>query len=117
MEYKVKEIVEPSEYAKAEEKNAPSQYNEIKKKHPECVILFRIGDFYEAYCEDARTCCNVLGLTLLTHYGENGSCDLVRFRHYNLDIFLPKLIRAGKRVAICEKIEEKKKTIKDIIKQ
>lgn len=103
MKYKVKEIVGTSEY---EMKNAPKQYKEIKKKHPECVILFRVGDFYESYCEDARTCCNVLGLTLLTHIGENNSCDLVRFRHYNLDLFLPKLIRAGKRIAICEKENE-----------
>lgn len=116
MEYKVKEIVEPSKYAIEEEKNAPSQYKEIKKKHPECVILFRIGDFYEAYCDDAETCSEVLGITL-SYFGENRLYRMASFHHYNLDTFLPKLIRAGKRVAICEKIEEKKKTIKDIIKQ
>lgn len=103
MEYKIKKIVEPSEY---EMKNAPMQYKEIKKKHPECVILFRVGDFYEAYCDDARICSNLLGLTLLTYYGENGSYNMVRFRHYNLDTFLPDLIRFGKRIAICEKENE-----------
>ena len=94
------------EYLAIEDMNAPKQYREFKKKYPDAIILFRTGDFYETYCEDAETCSNILG-TIVT----SRKYRLTGFPHYALDTYLPKLIRAGKRVAICEK-QEPIKTIK-----
>ena len=77
----------------------------LKKKHSDALILFRVGDFYEAYCEDAQKASEVLGITLTKRSGENGYY-LAGFPTHALDTYLPKLIRAGIRVAICDDISE-----------
>ena len=85
------------------------QYFEMKDKHPDAVLLFRVGDFYETYGEDAVIASEILGITLT--YRANGaakSVELAGFPHHALDTYLPKLVRAGKRVAICEQLEDPK---------
>ena len=79
-------------------------FNELKAKHPDAVILFRVGDFYETYCEDAKKIAEVLGLTLTRQ--AKTKMDLTGFPYHALDTYLPKLIRAGLRVAICDDISE-----------
>ena len=79
-------------------------FNELKAKHPDAVILFRVGDFYETYCEDAKKLSEVLGLTLTRQ--AKTKIDLTGFPYHALDTYLPKLIRAGIRVAICDDISE-----------
>ena len=81
------------------------QFNELKTKRPDAVILFRVGDFYESYFEDAKKVSEVLGITLTKRSGEDGYY-LTGFPHHALDTYLPKLIRAGLRVAICDDISE-----------
>lgn len=76
----------------------------LKEKHSDALILFRVGDFYEAYCEDAQKASEVLGVTLTRN--KDGECDYACFPCDSLDIYLPKLIRAGIRVAICDDISE-----------
>ena len=78
--------------------------NELKAKHPDAVILFRVGDFYETYFEDAKKIAEVLGLTLTRQ--AKTEMDLTGFPYHALDTYLPKLIRAGLRVAICDDISE-----------
>ena len=80
-------------------------FNELKAKHPDAVILFRVGDFYESYFDDAKTISDVLGVTLTKRRGEDGYC-IAGFPSHALDTYLPKLIRAGLRVAICDDISE-----------
>lgn len=104
MKYKVEEI-EPSKHLDGDEKNAPMQYKELKAKHPDCILLFRFGDFYETYCEDAETCASLLGVTLTMSSTEQ-SYRMASFPRFKLDIYLTKLIRNGKRIAICEKLTE-----------
>ena len=82
------------------------QYETMKKKHPDAVVLFRVGDFYETFRDDARIISETLGLTL-TSRGVDKT-PLAGFPHHALDAYLPKLVRAGKRVAICEQLEEPK---------
>lgn len=79
------------------------QFNELKKKHPDAILLFRCGDFYEAYEQDAEVCAKLLGLTLTVR---SKGKQMVGFPHHALDMYLPKLIRAGKRVALCDQLEE-----------
>ena len=89
------------------------QYFELKEKHPDAVMLFRCGDFYETYSEDAITAANILGITLTKR--ANGSAkhvEMAGFPFHALDTYLPKLIRAGKRVAICDQLEDPKLTKK-----
>ncbi|MDE6135197.1 MAG: DNA mismatch repair protein MutS [Muribaculaceae bacterium] len=89
------------------------QYAEMKSKHPDAVLLFRVGDFYETFSEDAITASEILGITLTRR--ANGSAqyvELAGFPHHALDTYLPKLVRAGKRVAICEQLEDPKLTKK-----
>ena len=89
------------------------QYIEMKGKHPDAVLLFRVGDFYETFCEDAITASEILGLTLTRRAnGSKQSVELAGFPHHALDTYLPKLVRAGKRVAICEQLEDTKLTKK-----
>lgn len=101
-----------------EETTKPSimeQYNELKEKHPGAVLLFRIGDFYEAYDEDATKIGEILGVTITRRLNskEKGSdghaLKMAGFPHHALDTYLPKLIRAGVRVAICDKLEDPNK--------
>ena len=89
------------------------QFFDLKAKHPEALLLFRCGDFYETYCEDAIIASQILGITL-THRnnGYNKGDEMAGFPHHALDTYLPKLIRAGKRVAICGQLEDPKLTKK-----
>ena len=89
------------------------QFFDLKAKHPDAVLLFRCGDFYETYCDDAVTAARILGITL-THRnnGYNKGDEMAGFPHHALDTYLPKLIRAGKRVAICDQLEDPKLTKK-----
>lgn len=89
------------------------QYFEMKQKHPDAVLLFRVGDFYETFCDDAITASEILGITLTRRAnGLASSIELAGFPHHALDTYLPKLVRAGKRVAICEQLEDPKLTKK-----
>ena len=90
------------------------QFFDLKAKHPDAVLLFRCGDFYETYCEDAVTASKILGITL-THRNNGAGVrgdEMAGFPHHALDTYLPKLIRAGKRVAICDQLEDPKLTKK-----
>ncbi len=93
------------------------QYLEMKQKHPDAVLLFRVGDFYETFCDDAITASEILGITLTRRAnGAAQSVELAGFPHHALDTYLPKLVRAGKRVAICEQLEDPK-TTKKLVKR
>lgn len=89
------------------------QYIEMKKQHPDAILLFRVGDFYETFSDDAIEASHILGIALTRR--ANGSAryvELAGFPHHALETYLPKLIRAGKRVAICEQLEDPKLTKK-----
>ncbi len=90
------------------------QYFELKAKHPDAILLFRCGDFYETYSEDAFVASDILGITLTKRAnGQQGrSVEMAGFPFHALDTYLPKLIRAGKRVAICDQLEDPKQTRK-----
>lgn len=84
--------------------SAFKQFLEFKRKFPESVLLFRCGDSYESYGEDADTISNIIGIATMS----NGEFRIASFPHYSLDTYLPKLIRAGRRVAICDQLEDPK---------
>lgn len=91
------------------------QFFELKAKHPDAVLLFRCGDFYETYCQDAVTAAQILGITLTRRSsgaGGKSGTEMAGFPHHALDTYLPKLVRAGKRVAICDQLEDPKLTKK-----
>ena len=89
------------------------QYSEMKQKHPDAILLFRVGDFYETFREDAVATSEILGITLTSRAnGNNASIELAGFPHHALDTYLPKLVRAGRRVAICEQLEDPRLTKK-----
>ncbi len=89
------------------------QYAEMKKKHPDAILLFRVGDFYETFSDDAIVASEILGITLTRRAnGKAAYVELAGFPHHALDSYLPKLVRAGKRVAICEQLEDPKLTKK-----
>jgi DNA mismatch repair protein MutS len=93
------------------------QYNKIKAQHPDALLLFRVGDFYETFGEDAIKAAQVLGIVLTKR--KNGAAayvELAGFPHHSLDTYLPKLVRAGNRVAICDQLEDPKAT-KTIVKR
>jgi DNA mismatch repair protein MutS len=93
------------------------QYYAVKDKHPDAVLLFRVGDFYETFGEDAIKASQILGITLTKR--ANGSAshiELAGFPHHSVDTYLPKLVRAGQRVAICDQLEDPKLT-KTIVKR
>ncbi|MCE3226868.1 MAG: mutS [Bacteroidetes bacterium] len=105
--------------AKVAEKETPlmKQYNSIKAKYPDAILLFRVGDFYETFGEDAVKASKVLGIVLTKR--ANGSAshiELAGFPHHSLDSYLPKLVRAGYRVAICDQLEDPK-MVKGIVKR
>ena len=86
------------------------QFFSMKEKHPDALMLFRCGDFYETYCDDAIEASKILGITLTCrNNGAAAGDEMAGFPHHALDTFLPKLIRAGKRVAICDQLEDPKK--------
>lgn len=96
---------------KIEQKNEPllKQYQEMKKKHPDAILMFRVGDFYEIFGKDAVEASEILGITLTRRMnGLDNRIELAGFPHHALDTYLPKLVRAGKRVAICEQLEDPK---------
>ncbi len=93
------------------------QYYAVKAKHPDAVLLFRVGDFYETFGEDAIRASRILGITLTKRAnGAASSVELAGFPHHALDNYLPKLVRAGERVAICEQLEDPK-LAKKIVKR
>lgn len=98
--------------------NVLKTYRELKKKHPDALLLFRCGDFYEVYGDDAKVCAKVLGITLTwctpgkRHVPGDYSDAMVGFPYHALDSYLPKIIRAGHRVAICDQLEDPKLTKK-----
>ena len=104
--------------AKKENELTPmmKQFFDLKAKHPDAILLFRCGDFYETYCEDAVTASRVLGITLTRRSnggsGTKAAAEMAGFPYHALDTYLPKLIRAGMRVAICDQLEDPKLTKK-----
>ncbi|WP_396638620.1 DNA mismatch repair protein MutS [Maribacter sp. R77961] len=92
------------------------QYNTIKTKHPDALLLFRVGDFYETFGEDAVKASKILGI-ILTHRNNGGDrTELAGFPHHSINTYLPKLVKAGQRVAICDQLEDPKQT-KTIVKR
>ena len=93
------------------------QYNQVKQKYPDTILLFRVGDFYETFGDDAIKTSNILGI-ILTKRGSGSSSEtpLAGFPYHSLDTYLPKLVRAGYRVAICDQLENPKLT-KTIVKR
>lgn len=105
--------------AKKDPKETPlmKQYYAIKAKHPNALLLFRVGDFYETFGEDAIRTSKILGIVLTQRKnGAAASIELAGFPHHSLDAYLPKLVRAGERVAICDQLEDPKQT-KTIVKR
>ena len=93
------------------------QYNDIKAKYPDAILLFRVGDFYETFGEDAIKASKILGITLTKRAnGQATHIELAGFPHHSVDTYLPKLVRAGYRVAICDQLEDPKLT-KSIVKR
>ncbi|MFQ3180752.1 MAG: DNA mismatch repair protein MutS [Polaribacter sp.] len=93
------------------------QYNAIKKKYPDAMLLFRVGDFYETFGEDAKKAAHVLGITLTKRgAGSETETALAGFPHHSINTYLPKLVKAGMRVAICDQLEDPKMT-KSIVKR
>jgi len=92
------------------------QYNTIKTKYPDALLLFRVGDFYETFGDDAIKTSKILGI-ILTHRNNGGEkTELAGFPHHSLNTYLPKLVKAGQRVAICDQLEDPKQT-KTIVKR
>ena len=103
--------------AKMAETPLIKQYNQFKAQHPDAILLFRVGDFYETFGDDAIKTSQILGIVLTKRAnGSAQSIDLAGFPHHALDTYLPKLVRAGLRVAICEQLEDPKLT-KTIVKR
>lgn len=92
------------------------QYLQIKQKHPDSILLFRMGDFFETFFEDAVTTANVCGITLTKRHSGSENTNLAGFPHHQLDAYLPKLVRAGYKVAVCEQLEDPKEA-KGIVKR
>jgi DNA mismatch repair protein MutS len=103
---------------KKEKKITPlmGQYNAIKTKHPGALLLFRVGDFYETFGEDAIKASRILGIVLTARNNGDSKIELAGFPHHSLDTYLPKLVRAGERVAICDQLEDPK-VAKGIVKR
>ena len=105
--------------AKTTDNDSPlmKQHAELKKKFPDAILLFRVGDFYETFGEDARTASQILGLTLTRKAAGHGTyCDLAGIPYHAVEQYLPRLVRAGLRVAICEQLEDPK-TTKGLVKR
>ena len=93
------------------------QYYDIKAVHPDAILLFRVGDFYETFGDDAIKASSILGITLTKRAnGAASSVELAGFPHHAVDVYLPKLVRAGERVAICEQLEDPK-SVKGLVKR
>ena len=92
------------------------QYNAIKAKYPDAMLLFRVGDFYETFGADAVVASKILGIVLTNRANGSSRTELAGFPHHSLDTYLPKLVKAGQRVAICDQLEDPKMT-KTIVKR
>ena len=101
---------------KSKETPLMQQYNRIKSKYPDAVLLFRVGDFYETFGEDAIKASRILGIVLTNRANGSSKIELAGFPHHSLDTYLPKLVRSGCRVAICDQLEDPKAT-KKIVKR
>ena len=93
-----------------------AQYNSIKAKYPDALLLFRVGDFYETFGQDAIKTSQILGIVLTKRANGEGHIELAGFPHHSVDSYLPKLVRAGLRVAICDQLEDPK-SVKGIVKR
>ena len=99
--------------SRVEKKPIMEQFKELKTKYPDAMLLFRCGDFYEAYEDDAVEASRILGITLTQkarNLGDSQFYKMAGFPHHALDTYLPKLVRAGKRIAICDQLEDPKLT-------
>ncbi len=94
-----------------------TQYNTIKAKYPDALLLFRVGDFYETFGQDAIRTSQILGIVLTKRANGEGHIELAGFPHHSVDSYLPKLVRAGLRVAICDQLEDPKTVAKGIVKR
>ncbi len=92
------------------------QYFKVKSKHPDAILLFRVGDFYETFGEDAVTASGILGIVLTSRNNGGSNIELAGFPHHAMDMYLPRLVKAGYRVAICEQLEKPSKE-KKIVKR
>jgi DNA mismatch repair protein MutS len=93
-----------------------AQYFQLKSKHPDAILLYRVGDFYETFSEDAVKTADILGIVLTKRNNGGNDIELAGFPYHSLDVYLPKLVRAGYRVAICEQLEKPSKE-KKIVKR
>ena len=101
---------------KSKETPLMQQYNTIKAKYPDAILLFRVGDFYETFGSDAVRTAEVLGIVLTKRNNGSSHTELAGFPHHSLDSYLPKLVRAGLRVAVCDQLEDPK-MVKGIVKR
>ena len=107
----------PDQIKKTKETPLMRQYNKIKTKHPDAMLLFRVGDFYETFGQDAIIASKILGIVLTKRAnGAASHVELAGFPHHSLETYLPKLVRAGCRVAVCDQLEDPKKA-KGIVKR
>jgi DNA mismatch repair protein MutS len=109
-------LAKGKEEKSASETPLMQQYNQIKARHPQALLLFRVGDFYETFGEDAIKASKILGIVLTKRRNGPSYIELAGFPHHSMDTYLPKLVRAGQRVAICDQLEDPKMT-KSIVKR
>ena len=102
--------------SKVKETPLMSQYNRIKAKYPENILLFRVGDFYETFGSDAIIASKILDIVLTKRANGSSNIELAGFPYHSLQTYLPKLVRSGNKVAICEQLEDPKMT-KKIVKR
>jgi len=114
---KFRNLIQLSKSKSSEETPLMKQYHQIKAKHPGALLLFRVGDFYETFGEDAIKTSRILGIVLTKRKnGAAAEIELAGFPHHSLETYLPKLVRAGQRVAVCDQLEDPKMT-KTIVKR
>jgi len=92
------------------------QFHRFKQKYPDCILFFRMGDFYETFYEDAKTCSKVLGLTLTSRSKGTNPIPLAGVPYHAVDGYLKKMLQAGYKVAVCEQVEDPK-TAKGVVKR
>ena len=108
-----KKNITPAEDEVAKLTPLMAQYFQLKAKHPDAILLYRVGDFYETFAEDAVKTADILGIVLTKRNNGGNDIELAGFPYHSLDVYLPKLVRAGYRVAICEQLEKPSKEKKD----
>ena len=103
---------------KSEDTPMIRQFFEVKAQHPEAVLLYRVGDFYETYSDDAVLASKILGLVLTARQnGDAGKIPMAGFPHHAIDTYLPKLVRAGHKVAVCDQLEDPKLVKNKLVKR